>query len=71
MAGPFTKSEAEFGTRWRSRELIERRMHGTGPAHVSRVAEAVQHDDGRTLIADPDVEGRTVAFDLFGVKIGW
>jgi hypothetical protein len=31
----------------------------------------VQHDDGRTSTANPNVEGRAIGFDLFGVKTRW
>jgi hypothetical protein len=52
----------------------KRKLSAIAPPKVPaclRVAEAVQHDDGRTLTADPGVEGRAVGFDLFGVKTGW
>jgi hypothetical protein len=30
----------------------------------------MQHDDGRPFTADPDVDGRAIGFNLFGVKPG-
>src|SRR3954468_6696398 len=39
--------------------------------HVARCAEAVQHDDRRTLPADAYVDLGAVRFDLTGLHTGW
>jgi len=39
--------------------------------HVAGVAEAVQHDDGRSLAAHSGVDHRTAGFDLLDAHAGW
>src|ERR1700730_9687955 len=41
-----------------------------GSPHVSRVAEAVQHNDGWPFTANPDVNRRAISFDLFDAETG-
>jgi len=46
--------------------VIVHQRRRQGCPHVSCVTETVQHDDGRPLTADPDVDCRALCPNLFG-----
>jgi hypothetical protein len=50
--------------------VIVHQTRRQGCPHVACVAEAVQHDDGRTSTSDPDVDGRAPGLNLIGVETG-
>ena len=39
--------------------------------HSVSIAEALQHHDRRSFSTDPDVDGRSIGFYLFGMEIWW
>ncbi|MGY3466491.1 hypothetical protein ACVW0I_003362 [Bradyrhizobium sp. LM6.11] len=48
--------------------VIARKVRRERPPHVSGLAIAMQQHDRRSRPADPDVEGRAIGRDLFGVE---
>jgi hypothetical protein len=64
----FPSWNVDFLVKMYWRAIIGRRCQG-GP-HVSRVAEAVQHNDGWPFTANSDVNRRAISFDLFDAETG-
>ena len=59
------RGEAQTAQVRNDHRVIARKLSRQGRPHVAGVGEAVQHDDGGSLAADPDVNGCAVGLNFF------